>query len=209
MSQVENYFGRDSGFWFGRECFEHGMRHIAADDVFPTGRADEAFDHRGRELCDITRGHEKNGVDLGSHVRVDVAHDAFVFVVVRGANAAQDEIGVHAFGVVDQIAVIKVGDGESFAGCGGGAEELNALLDGETVGFLRIVADGDDETVEEFEAALDHPEVAIGGRIERACVNCGAHEEMIRWIGGRSIKKRFGKDAVKSIDLCVTGIFND
>jgi hypothetical protein len=33
--------------------------------------------------------------------------------------------------------------------------------------------------------------VAIGGCIERACVNCGAHDEMIRWIGKRSIKKRW------------------
>jgi hypothetical protein len=84
-----------------------------------------------------------------------------------------------------------MGDGESFTGGCGGAEELDALLDGEAVGFLRVVADGDDEAVEEFEATLDHPEVAIGGWIERACVNCGAHDEMIRWIGKRSIKKRW------------------
>jgi len=84
-----------------------------------------------------------------------------------------------------------MGDGESFTGCCGRAEEFDTLLDGEAVGFLRVVADGDDEAVEEFEATLDHPEVAIGGWIERACVNCGAHDEMIRWIGKRSIKKRW------------------
>ncbi len=108
-----------------------------------------------------------------------MAHHALVFVVVRGANAAEDEVGVHAFGVVDQIAVVKVGDGESFAGCGGGAKEIDALLDGETVGFLRVVADGDDEAIEEFETALDHPEVAISGWIERTSVNCGAHRRII------------------------------
>lgn len=163
------------GGWFCCKCFENGVGHIASHDVLPASGADEAFDHGGRELCDIAWGHEKNGVDLGSHVRIDVAHDAFVFVVVRRAYAAQNEVGVHALGIVDQIAVVKVGNGESLAGCGGGAEEIDALLDGKTVGFLGIIADSDDEAVEEFEATLDHPEVTVGGRIERTCVNCGAH----------------------------------
>ena len=177
--------------WFSSERLKNGVGDVAADDVFPASGADETFDHRRRELCDIARGHEKNRVDIGRHIGVDVAHHAFVFVVVRGPNAAEDEVGVHAFGIVDQIAVIKMGDSESFTGGCGGAEELDALLDGEAVGFLRVVADGDDEAVEEFEATLDHPEVAIGGWIERSCVNCGAHDEMIRWIGKRSIKKRW------------------
>ena len=104
-----------------------------------------------------------------------MAHYAFVFVVVRRADAAQHVFGVHFPRVIDEVAVVEVGDGEAVGGRGRAAKEGEAFFHGERVSFRGIVTDRDDEPVEHFHSLLDHPEMSIGGRVERACVNSGAH----------------------------------
>ena len=154
---------------------EYRIGHVAANGIFPTFGANQSLDHVGGELGDIAWWHQEHGGDVRSHVAVDVAHDALVFVIVRGADAAQDEAGVHFFGVVDQVAVVEVGDFEPVEMGSGFLEELQTLFDAKGVAFGGIVSNSHDEFIEHGDSLFDHPDVTFGWRIEGSGVDGGAH----------------------------------
>jgi hypothetical protein len=93
-------------------------------------------------------------------------------VSMSGADAAQQDAGALAAGVVDQQALegVDLNVGQVSADL---AEHLHPLLHGEERIFLRVEQQGDDQAVEEARGPLDEVEVAVGDRVERPRVDGG------------------------------------
>jgi hypothetical protein len=111
------------------------------------------------------------------------------------ANAAEDRRGVDPLGEIDRqpavvldldvAAVGLVGDHRLNEGPG----HLQPLLEGEQGGLLRVVADGQDDLVEEAPGPPQHVEVAVRYRVERARVEGQVNRGLlghaaIVWAGG-------------------------
>ena len=112
----------------GGEGFKNRVRDIAAHGIFPALGADQSLHHAGTQFRNITGGHEKDGVYFGCEIRIDVAHDTLVFVVISGTHPAQDISCALLLGVVDEIAIVEVGEGETLTGGDRGFQEFEALL---------------------------------------------------------------------------------
>ena len=172
------------------EGLENGIRDVAAHGIFPAPGSDQALDHTGTQFRDITGGHEEDGGDFRCEVRIDVAHDTLVFVVIRGAHPSQDVGRILFLGVVDQIAIIEVGEGEALTGGDGGFQELEALRNAEAVIFFGIGSDCDNEAIEKLQAALNHPEMTVCWRVEAPGIDSGVHDSPDPCRRGRHVLRR-------------------
>ena len=132
--------------------------------------ADDFFDEAGADEGVGFGGQEEDGFDFGAEAAIHKGHLEFVFVVGDGADAADDEAGAAAGGVVGEQAVEGL-DADVFAAGEGFADHFGALVDGEKRGFGFVSQDGNDEVVNETAGAADDVEVAVGEGVEGSGVN--------------------------------------
>ena len=119
-----------------------------------------------------------------------MAHDTLVFVVISGTHPAQDISCALLLGVVDEIAIVEVGEGETLTGGNRGFQEFEALCNAEAVVFPGIGSNRNDEAVEKLQTALNHPEVTICWRVEAPSVDSGVHDSPDPCRKGRHVLRR-------------------
>ena len=141
--------------------------------------ADDFFDEAGADEGEGFAGQEEDGFDFGTEAAVHEGHLEFVFVVGDGADAADDEAGAAAGGVVGEQAVEGF-DADVFAAGEGFADHFGALVDGEQGGLGFVAENGDDEVIDDAGGAADDVEVAVGEGVEGS----GVDGDQSRLLGG-------------------------
>jgi hypothetical protein len=141
--------------------------HVAAhgDGLLDEARADERV---------LLVGHHEDGLDVPREGAVRERHLVLVLEVGDGPDAAEDDVRLLAVDVVHHEAVERV-HLDVPEGLAHLADHLDALLLGEERLLRRVVGDGDDEALEDADAALDDVEMPVGDGVEAAGIDGDAH----------------------------------
>jgi hypothetical protein len=152
-------------------CFEAFHDALGDEGGDVAAETEDALDESGADVGVLFRRHHEEGFELGVELAVHHGHLELVLVVGDGADAAEDGGCALLAGEVDQEAV-EGGDGDVADGGDGFGDHLETLGDGEERGaFLGVAEDGDDELVDDFGAAGNQVEMAVGERVEGAGVD--------------------------------------
>lgn len=164
---------------------EDVLGDITPDLFLPADGTYKSLDHAGRELGYLSRRHEKDRADVGSHIMVDVFHPAFELKIGGATDSSENVLGILLGGEVDEIAVVEMSNLDIGAVFQSFFEHVESLLKRIGIGLFGICAYGDNQSVEEFGSLLDHPQMTVGEGIEASGVNGGFHDvlEIIDQVG--------------------------
>jgi polyphenol oxidase len=189
------------------ELFDNEFREDAAELAYVAPEGDDLADQAAAGEGILVAGHDKDGFDTTDGA-IGQGELEFIAEVGDVADAAEDNGCLGAFDEIDGEAG-KFFDANAGEIAQEGADHGDALGEGEELGFFGVDADGDDQFIEEANAAADDVKVPIGDGIELARENgdarggAGHGEQMIRDGGGGweecrlpIVKCRMGKASI-------------
>src|SRR5581483_5442278 len=147
---------------FALQAFFHQVRDQALD------RSAETDDllHQPRTDIGVSFGrHHEHSLDLRAELAVHQGHLQLVFVIADGANAAENDRGIHLLGVFHQQALEGVHP-HVVVVCGSFLQHVAAFRQREERVLFRVTQDRHYQLFKNFAASRDQVEVAVGERIE-------------------------------------------
>lgn len=130
----------------------------------------DLFDEGGGGEAEVFAGHDEDGFD-GGDLSVGEGDAELVVEVGEVSEPAENGGGIAFFDELDGETFVGF-DGDVGEALGESSEELEAFVDGEEEFLFGVDADGDDELVEEFSAAVNDIDMTKRRGVKSAGENC-------------------------------------
>lgn len=162
--------------------------------------ASDFFDEARGDVGQFFAGHEEDGFEVGLEFAIHESELEFELEVGDGAEAADEGDGFLFAGEVDEEAV-EGHDADVGEVAGDGADEVDALVEGEEALFVVFASDADNDFVEEAGGAFEDIEVAVGDGVKTSRVDGSSHGGVVRReckaeVAGWKGRNRCGKEWV-------------
>lgn len=149
------------------------------EEVDLTAEATDFFDDARGDVGQFFARGEEDGFEVGLEFAIHEGELELEFEVGDGAQTADNGDGFLFAGKVDEEA-LEGHDADVGEMTGDGADEVDALVEGEETLFIVIAGDADNDFVEQAGGAFEDVEVSVGDGIKTSGVDGSSHGGRIR-----------------------------